>query len=66
MKLLRVGELGKEMPAILDSNNEIRNFLLKEDIKFTFTSDNVGLCTAINTVARKASKSYLIYSHDDM
>jgi len=50
----------------VDSNNEIRNFLLKEDIKFTFTSDNVGLCTAINTVARKASKSYLIYSHDDM
>ena len=36
--------------------------LTAEDIKFTFTSDNVGLCTAINTVARKASKSYLIYS----
>ena len=39
MKLLRVGELGKEMPAILDTNNEIRN--LSKIIK-DFNPDNLN------------------------
>ena len=39
MKLLRVGELGNEIPAILDSNNEIRN--LSKIIK-DFNPDNLN------------------------
>ena len=39
MKLLRVGELGKEIPAILDSNNEVRN--LSKIIK-DFNPDNLN------------------------
>jgi len=49
-----------------DKNNQTRDFLTKQNIKYTFTDANVGLCTAINTVAKKASNQYLIYSHDDM
>ena len=49
-----------------DKNNETRDFLTSEKIKFTFTEENVGLCTAINIVAKKASNKYLIYAHDDM
>ena len=49
-----------------DKNNDTRNFLKTQNIKYTYTSRNVGLCTAINTVAKISSNNYLIYSHDDM
>ena len=49
-----------------DENTETRNFLKSLNIKFTFTKDNVGLCTAINIIAKEASNKYLIYAHDDM
>ena len=49
-----------------DENNFIREYLKSKDIEFTYTSKNVGLCTAINLIAKKASNEYLIYSHDDM
>ncbi len=49
-----------------DFQSEIRNFLNSEKIKFTYTKANVGLCTAINIIAKKAKNKYLIYAHDDM
>ena len=49
-----------------DKNNLTREYLSKQNIKYTHSDDNVGLCTAINTIAKKASNKYLIYSHDDM
>jgi GT2 family glycosyltransferase len=49
-----------------DKNGETRAFLKENNIKSTFTSENVGLCTAINTVAQISSSKYIIYSHDDM
>tara|TARA_B100000575_G_C23112072_1_gene642506 strand:- start:252 stop:1100 length:849 start_codon:yes stop_codon:yes gene_type:complete len=49
-----------------DFDNETRNYLSSERIKFTHTHKNVGLCTAINIIAKKISKDFLIYAHDDM
>ena len=49
-----------------DFQNETRNFLKYENINFTHTNENVGLCTAINIIAKKITKKYLIYVHDDM
>lgn len=49
-----------------DKNNETRDYLSNEKIKYTFTRENAGLCTAINIIAKKATHKYLIYSHDDM
>ena len=49
-----------------DKSKETRDFLKSQKIPFTFTEENVGLCTAINIVAKKASNNYLIYAHDDM
>ena len=49
-----------------DKNNETRKYLSNQKINFSYTSQNVGLCTAINIIAKKASSSYLIYAHDDM
>ena len=49
-----------------DFQNETRDFLKSENIKYTYTSKNVGLCTAINIIAKNISNDYLIYAHDDM
>ncbi len=49
-----------------DFNNETKNYLKKENILFTYSKENIGLCSAINLIANKASKDYLIYAHDDM
>ncbi len=49
-----------------DKNNETRDYLKSEKIKFTFTDNNVGVCSAINIVVKKTTKKYLIYAHDDM
>ena len=49
-----------------DFDKSTREYLKKKDIYFTYSEKNVGLCTAINTIAKKAKSSYLIYSHDDM
>ncbi len=44
MKLLRVGEIGKEIPAILDKNNKVRD--LSSHIK-DFNSDNLKFETIL-------------------
>ena len=49
-----------------DNDYSSRNYLDSEKIQYTFSSNNVGLCTAINTISREAKNDYLIYSHDDM
>ena len=49
-----------------DYNKTTRDFLHKKNIDFTYTEQNVGLCTAINIIAKKAKFPNLIYAHDDM
>ncbi len=49
-----------------DKNKETRDFLTSKKIKFTFTEKNIGLCSAINIAAKKASNEHIIYAHDDM
>ncbi len=49
-----------------DFDHTSRNYLDSEKIQYTFTSKDVGLCTAINIISREAKNNYLIYSHDDM
>ena len=33
---------------------------------YTYTKENVGLCTSVNLAAKKASTKFIIYAHDDM
>ncbi len=49
-----------------DRNKKIRNYLKSENINYTYTQENVGLCTAMKIISKKISKKYLIYAHDDM
>ena len=46
-----------------DSKHETRDFLNENNIKFSHTTKNVGLCSSINLIAKQATFSYLIYSY---
>ena len=38
----------------------------KNNMKFTFSEKNIGLCSSINKVSKISKYNYLLYSHDDM
>ncbi|MFL2883205.1 MAG: glycosyltransferase family 2 protein [Pelagibacteraceae bacterium] len=40
-------------------------FLKKENLKFTFTSYNAGICEGVNKASSKATTEYILYAHDD-
>ena len=42
------------------------NFILKNNIIFSHSEQNLGLCSGVNLATKKASKSYILYAHDDM
>ena len=41
-------------------------FIQKEKIKYTYSRENLGVCTAVNLAAEKATTDYILYCHDDM
>ena len=51
---------------INDGSDGSLDFVKQNNINFTFTKKNVGLCTAVNTAAKLANTEYILYSHDDM
>ena len=40
--------------------------LKKKNIFFTHSKNNIGLCSACNTVSKNSTFDYILYSHDDM
>ncbi len=41
-------------------------FAKKNNIFFTYSKDNIGLCSAINKVTSTVNNKYVLYAHDDM
>ena len=41
------------------------NYLKNENIKYTYTDYNSGICEGMNLAAKKASFEYILYAHDD-
>ncbi len=41
-------------------------FAKKNNILFTFSKNNIGLCSAINRVTSTVNNKYVLYAHDDM
>ncbi len=41
------------------------DFLRYENIDFTFTKYNSGICEGMNTASKKSKYKYILYSHDD-
>ena len=41
------------------------DYLKNENIKYTYTDFNSGICEGMNLAAKKASFEYILYAHDD-
>ena len=47
-------------------DEETENFCKSQNIEYTITNDNVGLCTGVNIAAKQAKNELIVYAHDDM
>jgi len=41
-------------------------FLIEQGITYTHSTENIGICKALNLLAEKATHNYLVYMNDDM
>ena len=49
-----------------DGSDGSIDYVKQNNLRYTFTYENVGLCTAINKAAQLSSTQYILYAHDDM
>ena len=42
------------------------DYAKRNNISFTFSKENIGLCSAINKVTSTVNNKYVLYAHDDM
>ena len=40
-------------------------YLKENNINFTFTKENSGICKGMNLAAKKSNYQYILYAHDD-
>ena len=48
-----------------EGNDGTIKFLEKENIKFSHTNYNAGICEGVNTAAKLSTTNYFLYAHDD-
>tara|TARA_B110000444_G_scaffold118276_1_gene111243 strand:- start:6 stop:842 length:837 start_codon:yes stop_codon:yes gene_type:complete len=48
-----------------NKDNTIK-FLKNKNIKYSFSAQNIGLCSSINKTYELSTNEYLLYAHDDM
>ena len=53
------------VPHVNIGDDGTKEFLLSQNIDFTFTDYNSGICEGMNLAAKKAKFDYILYSHDD-
>ena len=53
------------IPHVNIGNDGTIEFLKSENIEYTFTEHNSGICEGMNKAAKKANFNYILYSHDD-
>ncbi len=51
---------------INDGSDGTLEFAKKNDIAFTYSKNNIGLCSAINKICSTVKQKYILYAHDDM
>jgi len=49
-----------------DGSDGTLDYIKNENIKFTYSKENIGLCSSVNIATKKASNQLIIYAHDDM
>ena len=51
---------------INDGSDGTINYAIVNKIKYTQSTNNIGLCSSLNKASSLASTNYILYSHDDM
>ena len=51
---------------INDGSDGTLEYIKHNKFKYTHSSQNIGLCKAVNNCAKLASQKYIVYAHDDM
>ena len=49
-----------------DGSDGTLDYVKSKNFKYTYSSKNIGLCSALNQVCKISSFDYFLYSHDDM
>ena len=53
------------IPHVNIGDDGTENYLKENNIKYTITKYNAGICEGMNKAARKATTNYILYAHDD-
>ena len=53
------------IPHVNIGSDKTSEFLVNENIDFTYTDYNSGICEGMNTASKKSRFEYILYSHDD-
>jgi glycosyltransferase involved in cell wall biosynthesis len=53
------------IPHVNEGSDGTLAYLKNNNIDFTFTNYNSGICTGMNLAAKKAKTNYILYAHDD-
>ena len=51
---------------INNGNDGSLDYAVKNKIKYSFSKNNIGLCSSINLASKLSTHKYILYSHDDM
>ena len=51
---------------INDGSDGTLNFAKENKLLFTYSENNIGLCSSLNKAAELANSNYILYAHDDM
>ena len=51
---------------INDGSDGTLNFAKKNKLLFTYSANNIGLCSSVNKASELANSNYILYAHDDM
>jgi len=53
------------IPHVNEGSDGTLEYLKKNNIDFSFTKYNSGICTGMNMAAKKATTQFILYAHDD-
>ena len=49
-----------------ENKDNTLNYLKSNNIKHTFSEENLGLCSSVNKASKLVTTQYILYTHDDM
>ena len=49
-----------------ENKDNTLNYLKSNNIKHTFSEENLGLCSSVNRASKLVTSEYILYTHDDM